>query len=199
MHHHDTGPLSALDFQDVFGISADELRDLLQAMGVMAQEPSATFPSVFLGTSRSDRLQLLGGLCEGVYTTTAPGRFRLHRVPGWSEAQQTSIRALCLSLGLQTKHYRYGRKGYSDDQNDPFDLIEVTRDLSVVPCRLAALTPPSSPHPINVVEVMGITHDFWNQDEAYTSFRVSGDGLFLREDYLILGGNTVKEWRLRTS
>lgn len=93
---------------------------------------------------------------------------------------------------MDAQHFSYGRHGYFGNHDASF--IEVSGNITVIPCRIAKMVDPLPTHPRNVIEIQSSVHDEWGVDHEYTSFRVGGDGFFLREDYMILGGTEMEAW-----
>lgn len=182
---------------ETYDLDDGELFSQLARLDVVGGNANGRLPPLFLRTSRSDRLQALAGFAEACHVTIGGNRLRLHRTPGWSDGLASDIHSLALSVGLSARHVRYGRQGYYNPADD-LSFIEISGKVDAVPCRLTKLVDVAHTRPRNFIQIQSVVHDEWDSDEEFTSFRVCGDGVFLREDYLILGGTDVGIWSIES-
>lgn len=178
------------DIETAFGFTVDGLWASMAKLGIVGEERRV--PTTYLTSSRSDRLRLLAGFVESCHTTVARGRFRLHR-SRWDDSLAKDVRSLVLSLGMDIQHYQLGWNGYYD-VHDTIDFLEISGDITTVPCRLAHLVDPCPPRLHSLVHLQDVVPQFRLRRIECTSFRLDKDGLFLREDYLILGGSKIQPW-----
>lgn len=196
-------PLPIEEITQTFNLNLDGLwRTLSEDLGVTGRD--RLIPDVYMTASRHVRRQLFAGLIESCHTAVARGRFRIHRrhrryvgdksIIG-EERIVEDIRALALSLGMDMCYSTEHKRG--EKRDNVIGIIDIEGDIATIPCRLARLVEPC---PVSfrslheIADVHGHNEDSSRRSPLFYSLELDGDGLFLREDYLVLGGNNVQAW-----
>lgn len=177
------------DIAQAFDFNLDELWDIISGdsgHGLLLTSHYKYIPDEYLTAPRQVRRQVLAGIIEGSHSSVAPGRIRLYRRE-FDDDFIEDLRSLTLSLGMEMGHFMI-------TLNELY-CIEIQGDVTTLPCRLARYVEPVPATFPSLVEIKDVKYQDFGPGPAYTySFEVDGDGLFLRGDYLVLGGHKVQTW-----
>ncbi|GAB0136008.1 hypothetical protein EsDP_00004326 [Epichloe bromicola] len=182
------------------GSGVNSLLQALQELGVLTASdragPAADnkhIPSIFMKNSRAVRLAVLAGLLDthGWYVYPE-NMFGFSQSEQWHSNLFWDTVALARSLGFSVWTKRRMMPNPTRTEHHPQLLAQIFGNLKEIPCLLARKRA--------VDRFIPQTHSFIIKDitlesesTAWSGFRVDGDQLYLRHDYLVLHNSGFEE------
>ncbi|KAE8214190.1 hypothetical protein CF327_g2385 [Tilletia walkeri] len=150
-------------------------------------------PAVYLRNSRQVRLRVLAGLldADGWFISPENTFGFLQSEDGHKDLFSDTV-ALARSLGFSVSTKRFLRKTRESRSPQPYLLANISGDIQEIPCVLGRKMASDQCMPQqHSFPIKSITLD--SHETEWAGFRVDGDQLYLRHDYLVLHNSGFEE------